>query len=428
MARSHLTLAALATSAVAGLELSHSASHTTGGEGNFDSARLRAGDGREYLIRVPASQQAETEQSADIIALRSLTNGIRSRLPFDAPAYVGQTPLDGTRAVVFEFVDGFPLDAATLGHDEVLDDSVGRAIAAIHSLPTAFVAEAGLPVLTAEDLRSDARRIVTRATQTRLLPTAVRERWQRAVDDPALWHFQPTVIHGSLAADRILVTTRDGRTVVSGVIEWGSLRVGDPALDLHWIASLGESGEQTISTYASACSRNPDGLVSVRARLYGELEIARWLLHGHDLHDQGIIDDAVSMLDGLVDNVLGHVTDSLSGQTGPVLGVGEVESLLDQTPIASASPGIAMQTDTYDRSELERALGKDDTAHRRAFADDDDDSEGDDRSSDDDADDPSERDGADQDQQETGQFDLWGTDSATRPIDPAQSDKSSSSE
>ncbi|MGG7509311.1 phosphotransferase [Plantibacter sp. YIM 135249] len=420
MARSHLTLAALATSAVAGLDLSHSALHTAGGDGSFDSARLRAADGRELIIRVPTSQQAETEQGADLIALRSLSHGIRSRLPFDAPAYIGQTPLDGTRAVVFAFVSGHPLDAAALGHDEALDDSVGRAIAAIHSLPTSFVSEAGLPVLGADELRADAKRIVSRASETRLLPTAVRERWQAAIDDHALWQFQPTVIHGALAADRILIARDGDRPHVSGVIEWGSLRVGDPALDLHWIASLGEIGERTLAVYASACSRNPDSLVTVRARLYAELEIARWLLHGHDIHDSEIVDDAVSMLDGLVDNVLGDVSDPLSGVTGPVLGVGEVETMLDQTPIASSSAGIAMQTDTYDRSELERALGKDDSRSGRSPFDDDDSDE-------------QNRTGArGSDAEATGQFDLWGTSEdasdATKPIDPTQSARSSSSE
>lgn len=409
MARSHLTLAALATSAVADLQVRGSGAHTAGGEGNYDAARLVTGDGRELIVRIPTSQQAETEQSADLIALRALTPGIRSRLPFDAPTVVGQLPVDGTRAVVLDFVAGTHLDPTALSSDEVLADSLGAAIAAIHSLPTSFVAEAGLPLLTTELIRADAHRIVSRATETRLLPTAVRERWQAAVEDNSLWQFQPTVIHGALAADRILVIRQDGHGLVNGVLDWGSLRVGDPALDLHWIATLGATGEQTLSTYAASCSRGPDRFVTLRARLYAELEIARWLLHGRDSHDETIVEDAVAMLDGLVDRVLGDVTDPLGTTTGPVLAVDEVEDMLDRTPLGSSSPGIAMQTDTYDRSELERALGRDPGT---AGTDDDED--------------PSAEDANATDQIDTSSFELWDT--AATPKDRSHSDRSSSSE
>jgi aminoglycoside phosphotransferase (APT) family kinase protein len=211
--------------------------------------RLLLADGRELIVRIPTSQQAETEQSADLIALRALTPGIRSRLPFDAPTVVGQLPVDGTRAVVLDFVAGSHLDPTALGRDEVLSDSLGAAVAAIHSLPTAFIAEAGLPLLSTELIRADAHRIVSRAAETRLLPTAVRERWQAAVEDHSLWQFQPTVIHGSLAADRVLVIRQDGHGLVNGVTEWGSLRVGDPALDLHWIATLGATGFEVVEEH-----------------------------------------------------------------------------------------------------------------------------------------------------------------------------------
>ncbi|HXH32796.1 MAG TPA: phosphotransferase [Plantibacter sp.] len=415
MARSHLTLAALATSAVADLQVSGSGAHTAGGEGNFDSARLLTSDGRELIVRIPTSQQAETEQSADLIALRALTPGIRSRLPFDAPTAVGQMPVDGTRAVVLDFVAGSHLDPAALRDDEVLSDSLGAAVAAIHSLPTSFIAEAGLPLLSTEQIRADAKRIVARAAETRLLPTAVRERWQAAVEDHTLWQFQPTVIHGSLAADRVLVIRQDGHGLVNGVIEWGSLRVGDPALDLHWIATLGATGEQALSAYAASCTRGPDRFVTLRARLYAELEIARWLLHGRDGHDETVVEDAVAMLDGLVDRVLGDVTDPLGSATGPVLAVDEVETMLDRTPIGSSSPGIAMQTDTYDRSELERALGRD------VDPQDDETSDARDREQDAESSDANAT-----DQIDTSSFELWDT--APAPKDRSHSDRSSSSE
>ena len=127
MARSHLTLAALATSAVEGLDVAATTSFATGGENDFDSALLTGRDGRHWIIRLPHNERAEAEQSADLVALRALSGGIRSRLPFAVSAFVGQVPVDGTRAIVYEFVYGSKarLDQLDAGSDG-LAASIGR--------------------------------------------------------------------------------------------------------------------------------------------------------------------------------------------------------------------------------------------------------------------------------------------------------------
>jgi aminoglycoside phosphotransferase (APT) family kinase protein len=329
MARTHLTLAALATSAVDGLDVVRATPAGSGAQGDFDSALLTARDGRQLIIRVPTGQPAETEQSADLIALRSLTAGIRSRLPFDVPTYLGQTPIDGTRAVVYDFLAGAPLRLEDVRAGDGLAGSVGRSIAAIHALPTAFVGDAGLPVLTAAECLSSTEALIEAAVGTGLVPTALRDRWRAAVRDTDLWQFQPTVINGALTAESFLV---EGETVV-GVLGWSALRVGDPARDLHWVLAMAtDSAESTLGAYAAARHVATDRQFTHRALLYAELEVARWLLHGRELHEQSIVDDAVQMLDGLVDRVHTNTADRLSHATGPVLDVSDVEDLLDQTP------------------------------------------------------------------------------------------------
>src|ERR1700712_1869237 len=143
MARSHLTLAALATSAVPGLDIVE-ASSFGGAGGGFDSALLTARDGKHWLVRVPSNERAEAEQSAYLVALRALRAGVRTRLHFSVSAFGGQTPYSGTRAVVYEFVYGSKIPLASV--DVAKASSIGRAIAAIHALPTSFVADSGLPV------------------------------------------------------------------------------------------------------------------------------------------------------------------------------------------------------------------------------------------------------------------------------------------
>jgi Predicted aminoglycoside phosphotransferase len=355
MARSHLTLAALATSAVPGLDVAGTRSYSYGAHGEFDSALLTVRDGDELIIRVPTSQAAETEQSADLVALRSLTAGIRGRLPFDVPTYVGQAPLGGTRAVLYEYLPGDKVELQDIAGGDGLASSIGRSIAAIHALPTAFVGDAGLPVLTAADSRETVSALVDTASGTGKLPAALRERWRSAVADEALWRFQPTVVNGAMSIESILVREE---TVV-GVLGWSALRVGDPARDLHWLLAMRQDAlESALGAYAAERAGADDRQATQRAMLYAELEVARWLLHGREVHDSAIVDDAVQMLDGLVERVHSDSLDPLAPITGPIMAVTDVVQLLDATPVARDSedvPGLLpVADDTSEHHRLPR--------------------------------------------------------------------------
>jgi macrolide phosphotransferase len=325
MARSHLTLAALATSAVPGLDAVAASAFGTRQGGAYDSALITGRDGRHWIIRVPRTSQAEADQSADLVALRALSTGVRTRLPFAVSTFAGQVPVDGTRGVVYEFVYG---NRAPLSHyDEALGNSVGTAIAAIHSLPTSFVTDAGLPTLTSMESQRSSMTVADRASATGLLPAALVGRWERALEDAKLWQFQPTVIHGSLSADSVLVA--DGS--VSGILGWQNLRVGDPALDLQWI--LGTRNDVVIdgmfAGYENVRGAGDRQLVQ-RARLYSELELAKWLLHGTEVRSTEIVDDAVALLTGLVDTIRDDVMNPIGAQTMPTMAVDEVEAMLDR--------------------------------------------------------------------------------------------------
>ncbi|GAA1948718.1 phosphotransferase [Agromyces allii] len=357
MARPTLTLAALATAAVPGLEVSAARPRTRHSGGAFDAVELHATDGRHLILRIPRTQSAETEQSADLVALRAMTTGIRSRLPFDAPVFVGQAPFGGTRAIVTEFLDGHVLNADELTAHDRLAESVGTSIAAIHSLPSGFVGDAGLTRESDGEARDAVVELIGRAADTGRLPAALLRRWEEATDDESLWRFRTTVVNGALSSDSFIVDEER----VSAIIGWSALAVGDPARDLHWLlTSRGPSAERALEAYTVGRSGGADAALPQRALLYGELELARWLLHGVEARDEAIIDDAVGMLDELVANVHDRTSETLSHHTGPILTVDGVERLLDETPrttpardASGRETSSALLTDSYDFSELE---------------------------------------------------------------------------
>jgi len=324
MARSHLTLAALATSAVAGLDIAGAAPFGSRSNGDFDSALLTGADGRHWIIRVPSSERAESEQSADLLALRALSAGVRSRLPFEVSTFAGQTPIDDTRAVVYEFVYGSRVRIDSLRAGDELAASIGRATAAIHSLPSSFVADSGLPVLTSAELLRSAVTLMDRASATGLVPASLLSRWEQAMEDAALWQFAPTVINGALGSGSFLHSGDE----VTGVLGWQSLAVGDPASDLYWLLGAASGvAETAIDAYTIARGMS-DRQLAKRARLYSELEVAKWLLHGLQERDTEIVDDAVQMLGRLVDGAQ-DLDRSLVHNTMPIMAVNEVEAMLD---------------------------------------------------------------------------------------------------
>jgi macrolide phosphotransferase len=338
MARSHLTLAALATSAVAGLDVAAAQPFSSNRHGDFDTALLTARDGSHYLVRVPNSDAAEAAQNAELTALASLSSGVRSRLPFALSSFIGQSVLksrDGRparRATVYEFVYGRRVRLERL-YPGPLPESIGRAIAAIHSLPSGFVVDAGLPVVTAIDSLRSAVGVMDRAAATSLVPAALLSRWESATDDTALWQYQPTVIHGAMNADALLHSA-DADDRVVGIIGWSDLRVGDPARDLSWVLSAPspDTVDQVLEAYAESRPGSDVHELRRRAMLYAELELAKWLLFGMDSKDSGIVDDAVQMLGVLVQSVQGHIAGALAHETGPILDVDEVQRMLDERP------------------------------------------------------------------------------------------------
>jgi aminoglycoside phosphotransferase (APT) family kinase protein len=324
MARSHLTLAALATSAVAGLEVVAAA--RMGAADDFDAALLTGNDGRHWIARAPRNTRAEAEQSADLVALRALSAGVRSRLPFAVSSFAGQAPIGSTRVIVSEFVYGekVPLGSFAAGPGGHAD-SVGRAVAAIHALPSSFVADSGLPALTAGECQRACISIMDRAGATGLVPPALLSRWERGVDSAELWQFQPTVVNGALAASSFLF--RDAQ--VSGVLGWHGLRVADPAQDLQWM--LGAHGEGVADSAFDAYRQvlgAGDRNLRRRATLYFEFELAKWLLHGTEVRSTEIVDDAVELLTSLAEGLRSDIMNPLTPQTIPTMAVDEVEALL----------------------------------------------------------------------------------------------------
>lgn len=348
MARSPLTLAASVTSALPRVGVVGVGALTEGAAGRFDSALAHLDDGRTVVVRVPTEPEAVTELAAEVRALRALTPGVRGLLPFRAPELLGQAGLEDAQAVVVDFLPGYRVDPAHLPAGRGAATSLGAALAALHALPVSVVRAEGLPSRTPQQVRDDATRIVDRAEATDATPFTLLRRWRRALAADELWQFESSVVLGGAGAASFLFEDIAGVPEVTGLLEWHGLSVGDPASDLQWLASAPHAADDVYTSYVAHSDRAPDGRARERARLYAELEFARWLIHGHEMGRADVVDDAKALLQALADGVEGEdfITDD-------ALDVDEAIAMLDRMPEPPVQTAdTSMHTDAYEPEEL----------------------------------------------------------------------------
>ncbi|QLD10553.1 aminoglycoside phosphotransferase [Microbacterium oleivorans] len=360
MARSPFTLAASVSSALPGAAVVGAADLTEGADGRYDSALVTLDDGRRVVVRVPNDPDADRELVADTRALRALTPGVRALLPFAAPTVLGTARIDAFIAVVQEFVPGYRVEAAHIPAGRGVAWSLGAAIARVHGLPADVARNAGLRTRTSGEVRADAERLLDRAEATGALPFGLLRRWSTALAADRLWRFETTVTLGGVDPSRFVLTDTSAGPTVTGLLAWHGLGVGDPAEDLRWLASAPDARDDVLDAYAAAAHHTPDAELAARARLYAELEFARWLAHGHETGASRVVDDAVALLTALDDGVRDEplLTDDHSS-------VDDALEMLGRTPATATTPGdTSMQTDTYDPAVLAAYLADQDAAEQ----------------------------------------------------------------
>ncbi|WP_394253225.1 phosphotransferase [Arthrobacter pityocampae] len=289
-----MELAAIASAAVPGLAPTGVAG-APDDAADFDSALLVDEAGKQWRVRSPRHAEASMRLETELQALRAFTPAIKAELPFLIPHMAGSVRQGELTTFVYSHLAGTtrPLDALTAGGSTMAQE-LGRVIAAIHTLPPEMVQRADLPGYEADEYRQRKLNELDQAATTGKIPSILLRRWEHALEDVALWRFSPTVVHGDLHEDHLLVAA--GR--VSAVTGWTDLCVGDPAEDFAWLAAAEDTAfvDAVYAAYAATRSTAVDPHLSRRAALAAEFALAQWLVRGIALEDAVMIDEAEDML------------------------------------------------------------------------------------------------------------------------------------
>ncbi|OLO43007.1 phosphotransferase [Actinomyces oris] len=340
--RSALSLAAMASVAVAGLNptrlaLPQSETPERHIIGVIDT------QGRHWEVHEARTDAVGASLEAEAEVLRRIGRVVDDgRLSFDVPRVSGSLRQKDAHIQVRSHVEGKPIPVETLRPGPGMSAGLGKALGEIHELAMRVVSEAGMPVYDAEEVRRRWLSLLDDTAATGRTPPALLGRWEQALEDTALWRFRPTVVHGDLAEENVLVA---GGTVVA-VRGWSQAHVGDPAEDLAWVYSSApvDCLDSIEDAYDIARSEGVDRHLRERAELVSELSLARWLLHGVRTGDKPVINDAVAMLKDLAAQVGdAPLVEPSTPRLAPVPGVREPAE-----PDAVTNPVAMVRVDDED--------------------------------------------------------------------------------
>ncbi|GAA1782842.1 hypothetical protein GCM10009712_32640 [Pseudarthrobacter sulfonivorans] len=338
MRRKPIELAAVATAAVPGLTPT-AVSSAADDPADFDSALLLDSEGKRWRVRSPRHAEASARLETEFLVLRAFAPAIRAELPFLMPTIAGSVRLGSLSTFVYSHLGGSTrsVEELTAG-PEALAKEIGTALAAIHDLPHSLVSNADLPSYTPNEFRQRRLNELDQAATTGKIPASLLRRWEHALEDVSLWRFNPSVVHGDLHEDNLLV---EGSRVTA-VTGWTDLRIGDPADDFAWLVASNEQDfvEAVLASYTGSRRDAPDQHLLRRAALSAEFALAQYLVKGIAAGDSGMVAEAEGMLETLAADVEEHGGQAIS-----------VEPLPGQTPAGAdvpAGPGAPAGTEVTD--------------------------------------------------------------------------------
>jgi len=311
--RTPVQLAALASSAVPGLDPVGVQGTPATPEQDYEVAFVTDAQHRQWVVRSPLTAVAGAQMDSTVALLGLLAR----RLPFAVPAPRGFVAVPEGRVVVYPHITGRPVELAAIPPGPGLAAELGRTLAAIHNVDRAVFDEAGVPAYDAEAWRARRLADLDRGASTGHVPTTLLARWERELENVSLWRFAPTPLHGDITGEQVLATFEDeldaatGR--VRGVTGWDDAKVADPAEDFAFVVTRcdPETVETVLEAYAHHRVDRPDVHLQRRARLAAEMRLLTRLLAAVGAGRRDLVRDCAAELRDLDERTVDEDAEEL---------------------------------------------------------------------------------------------------------------------
>jgi macrolide phosphotransferase len=261
----------IALAAAHGLRLSTQGA--TVNEAGLDYRVVMASDatGQRWVLRIPrrvdvAEGTAAETRVLDLVAPVLAEDGVAvPDWQIRSPELIAYPALPGVPGLTLTDA-GEPdwhMDPASPDYAERL----GRLLARLHSIAPEQAKAAGVEVRTPVQVRQAWRDDIVRVSEAFTVLPALTEAWQAWLEDDTCWPEQTVMTHGEIYPAHVLL---DEEGTITGVLDWTTARVDDPARDLS--AQYGAAGEEmlqaTLTAYEQAGGHVHPGLAAQTKHLW----------------------------------------------------------------------------------------------------------------------------------------------------------------
>ncbi|WP_026477502.1 macrolide 2'-phosphotransferase [Alkaliphilus transvaalensis] len=212
--------------------------------------------GNEWVLRLPRREDVMIRTKAEKQALDLVNQHIAT---FEVPNW----SIYADELIAYKKLKGVP--AGTIDHEiqnyvweidinnvpDCFHKTLGKVLAALHSISKDKAKEAGLEVYTSEEVRLLMKKRMDDVKAKFGVGETLWNRWQRWLNDDGLWPQDTGFIHGDIHAGHTLI---DKDANVTGLIDWTEAKVADISNDFVFqYKAFGEEGlESLIEAYKAA--------------------------------------------------------------------------------------------------------------------------------------------------------------------------------
>jgi aminoglycoside 2''-phosphotransferase len=248
----------------------------------------------EWVFRYPLHRDAANSMELEVAVLQA----IHGRLPVFTPdpeIFVDVAGLEW-RVMAYPFIVG-----QILGVDQInelggsalsrLGKDLGRFLTTLHSTPTSLFSGSELRdedghqrwVRFTEDVRNILKPRVTSSIWNRL-----NRKLSKSVEKITRFQYEPVLRHGDFGFRNFIF---DDRSRLTGVIDFGSAGLGDPAVDVASLIATNGPGDSMIDHVSPAYPLTDDLLL--RARIYRDTFPLQHALLGAKSDDELAIKEGI---------------------------------------------------------------------------------------------------------------------------------------
>jgi aminoglycoside 2''-phosphotransferase len=250
----------------------------------------------EYIFRFPRSAVVREWHRKESLLLPELA----PTLPVSIPSfeYIWLDDPDPTRCFVgYRKIHGVCLTDDLMNYSGIVGQ-LADFLRALHRFPTEAATRLQVPSPTANDWREEHLSFYAwiKGQVFPLLTLAQIERaceiWEPYLADPANFQFQPVLIHHDLGPEHILCDPHQAR--ITGIIDWGDVTLGDPALDFAGLSYLDnpQALGQVIRQYAGA----DEQLIEKRARWYLKIGPFHQVRYGIEMGNSSSLEEGINQI------------------------------------------------------------------------------------------------------------------------------------